>query len=451
GGLLVPLVEQGDAAALEQLLTHFRAPYSGTRAQGISCLASFKDPESIKTLRKLLHQKVPIASKILALDALAELAQPEVERWLLDGLRSKQAELRLCAVNALARRGHFGHLPAIKRLERDKDPRLREVCWLEQWRIATDRAAFEILALEKLGSRDWATRMGITKVLGQMRSDAAQAALLGLLKDANFAVRMAAVHSLAQLRRKASIPILITALGQDRLRVRQHMHQALLTMTGLDHGPKQARWLAWWKAEGAVFEVPTLDKAQAAQLARLEHLRQSPTQAAFYGLQLDSDHICFVLDVSGSMNQPAYAGDTRLEVVKRELRRTLENLPEGYLFNLIFFEAKLRSMKKRLTAMTPTVRKSALRFMERQDADGGTALYDAVAKALSDDQVDTIVILSDGDPTVGKFVDAEKILTELTRLGSLRQVRIHAITFQSGQTLLKDLTASTGGEYLEVR
>ncbi|MGK0220549.1 MAG: hypothetical protein ACI9HE_004060, partial [Planctomycetota bacterium] len=47
--------------------------------------------------------------------------------------------------------------------------------------------------------------------------------------------------------------------------------------------------------------------------------------------------------------------------------------------------------------------------------------------------------------------DAEKIQTELTRLGSLRQVRIHAITFQSGQTLLKDLTASTGGEYLEVR
>lgn len=79
-----------------------------------------------------------------------------------------------------------------------------------------------------------------------------------------------------------------------------------------------------------------------------------------------------------------------------ELRRTLENLPEGYLFNLIFFEAKLRSWKKRLTAMTLRVRRTVLNFVERQDADGGTALYDAVAKALADPQVDTIVILSDG-------------------------------------------------------
>lgn len=45
----------------------------------------------------------------------------------------------------------------------------------------------------------------------------------------------------------------------------------------------------------------------------------------------------------------------------------------------------------------------------------------------------------------------EEILHGFTRLGSLRQVRIHAITFQSGQTLLKDLTASTCGEYLEGR
>lgn len=451
GGLLMTLVERGDTDALRLIIQNYREPDSGNRALGVSSMASFDDPQSIKVMRKFLHQEIPTASKTLILDALAELPLPDVERWLLDALRSKAADLRLCALQALARRGHFGHQNAIRRLERDKDPRLRRIAWLEQWRIATDRKAFEILALEKVRSRDWATRVGITNVLGQMSSDAVHAKLLELLQDPHFAVRMEAVRSLAKLRRKASIPSLITFLGRDRLRVQAEIHQALVTLTGLDHGPKPTRWQAWWHAEGEAFEVPSLDKAREAQLARLERSRQSQTQAAFYGIPLNSDHICFVLDVSRSMNEPAYSGRTRLTAVKRELRRTLEELPEGYLFNLIFFEAKLRSWKKKLTPMTPTLRKAALGFVERQKADGATALFDAVAKALADEQVDTIVILSDGEPSAGKFVDPEAILTELTRLGSVRQVRIHAITFHSGQTLLRDLSASTGGEYLEVR
>jgi HEAT repeat protein len=450
-GALVPALRmRGDVTALQALLDYYRPPISGPRDLGVRTLAAFQSDEARALLHTALERdRYGPAVKALVVDALAEMQHSDVEGWLRAALRKGDPVVRLAAARALGRRGCTAHLHDLERLEKSGDPRLQHAALIEQARLHGDGDPhWRAKVLAAAESRDWARRLAACELIGAWPE--AQERLAELLEDESPIVRLAAVDAHVARRRAASVPLLIARMAQDAQRVRERAREALELLTGVDHGPTAARWHLWWDAEGARFSPPPLDESLAAQAERAARRRATPTQADFYGIPLGSDRVCFVLDQSGSMDDSTRSGETRLEAVQRELEGTLGAYPDGALFNVLYFAYRTDAWKSGLTEMTAKTRVDATRWSGKHRAKGGTAIYDALLDALEDQDVDTIVVLSDGQPMGGEIDDPLEILYDIQARNELRAVRIHAVSFQCPGTLLQDLAAATGGEYREV-
>ena len=79
---------------------------------------------------------------------------------------------------------------------------------------------------------------------------------------------------------------------------------------------------------------------------------------------------------------------------------------------------------------------------------GGTNLYDGLALALADEEVDTIFLLSDGVPGVGTYVAKDDILRAVKRLNQTKRVAIHAVSIGRDSALMRELAEENGGKYV---
>src|SRR6266850_2171175 len=127
--------------------------------------------------------------------------------------------------------------------------------------------------------------------------------------------------------------------------------------------------------------------------------------------------VAFVLDTSGSM-----AGK-KLEQAKKALQFCVENLNDGDRFEIMRFSTEVESLFNKLAEANKQNRTKAEEFIKDLKAIGGTAIDDALRKALdlnpgqrrSDDSTDedrrparearsrpfVIIFLTDGRPTIG--------------------------------------------------
>ena len=64
---------------------------------------------------------------------------------------------------------------------------------------------------------------------------------------------------------------------------------------------------------------------------------------------------------------------------------------------------------------------------------------------------EAIYLLTDGQPSGGRFTDAADIVEQVRLMNRSRQIVIHCISIGQRSTLLQDLAALTGGTYKEVR
>jgi hypothetical protein len=304
--------------------------------------------------------------------------------------------------------------------------------------------------------------MGAAFALAEIRTPEAVAKLYELLRDRDWSVRAETLRHVTELRRKDVIPILIERMSQETGRLRPDVYSALRILTGFDHGRLPDRWRKWWANEGATFELPTYEKAMLAEDKRVNSAVEGGTKSEhFYGVRVQSERVVFVLDISGSMNLPVGANGEdvstakpgappRIKRAKEELAKTVRKLPDGTLFNIIFFESEVIAFNTKLVRMTKAMRRKALRFISDQFALRATALYPAIKLAFDDPLVDTIYLLSDGAPTVGEITDIADIREEVKRWNSARHVRIHGVAVGQDSTLLQWLTKDTGGRYLRV-
>tara|TARA_R110002072_G_scaffold10569_3_gene49111 strand:- start:15853 stop:17673 length:1821 start_codon:yes stop_codon:yes gene_type:complete len=454
GGLVPALRIQGDMEALRLLLTHYRPPLSGPHELGVRTLSSFRGDEERKEMGKaLLQQNRPRVLRVMVAEALGGSRSPEVEPYLIDGLKARVGSVRRACVVALGRLGATKHRRALRRLEKDDDPRVRHAVFQENLRLTAEpRERLEMLH-KGIDDKDWAVRLAALEVMTSLPGSVAFDIVAASLVDPHPGVRRAAIEANLAWRRRDSIPALINLLERDSQRLTLHAADALQLLTGLDLGKNPARWRQWWDAEGHANPLPSLAEAEAAREDRLARRQASETQGAFYGIPLISDRVCFVLDTSGSMT--ALTGETsittRLDAVKAELTRSLDYIPDGARFNMIFFASDQDSFKKDLVEMDARVRRDAKRWVARKDAGGGTAIYNAIMLALRDPDVDTIVVLSDGLPSGGTTDDPLEIIEHVRDATELSEVVVHAVSFNAPGRLLEQLTQATGGMYREVR
>ncbi len=268
--------------------------------------------------------------------------------------------------------------------------------------------------------------------------------------------RLSAVEGLVELRTIAAVDLLVGAIEHPDPRVAEFVSEALLELTGKSYGQNTRAWVLW--SEDRPENWAPIDPEHAAYLTQVFKAREdSGTQAAeFFGIRIESERVVFVVDTSGSMTAPmrlttGSGGSRRIDVVKSELISALRALSPETRYNVVTFSNGARAMHKKLVEANPKNVEQTTKKVAKLRADGGTNLFGGVVEVLKANELDTIVVLSDGAPTLGTFTrpaDLERVLGALCRQ---RGVRLHAIAVGAQQNLLQRLAEATGGEYRRIQ
>jgi hypothetical protein len=149
-----------------------------------------------------------------------------------------------------------------------------------------------------------------------------------------------------------------------------------------------------------------------------------------------AERIVYVVDKSGSMTDS-------IAIVKRELKRSLRELPRGRAFHIIFYSSgpPLEMSARRLVDATDRNVGMAEEFIDKVVAGGQTDPSEALERAFAA-RPDLIYLLTDGE------FDRE-IVGLVERLSASRRVRVDTIAFlyRTGEGVLKEIARGTGGKY----
>jgi hypothetical protein len=275
-----------------------------------------------------------------------------------------------------------------------------------------------------------------------------RAALERLAKDRSWRVRLAVVLAVERRRQRDDLPILMRILSDPPGRVRARAADALERMTELPFGDDVKKWEKWWGSGGRTFELP---EPRARTPREPGH---SEARITFRNIPVLSRRCCFILDASRSMTEPApgKGGKTRWDLVVEDLRAVVNRLPDDARFNVVLFRTDVNAWKPRLVPATSGARRSCSDWIGEEKPAGWTNLYDALALALSDDDVDAVYVLTDGVPSRGAETDRTGILAELAYLNRYRLVQVNCIQAGSKEGLgkrwegfLDDLAAANDG------
>jgi len=362
---------------------------------------------------------------------------------------------------------------------------LRTYAYLAQGVGPPRRPSQALLALrhsERQFRRWWVADLGrAVREAPRARRLRAVRALSAYLRHEEDAVRLAAARVLGMLEDEAAVRAVERALGRFD---DPPMRAALVAARAAQGGDGTRERIAGWIAdpEPAVSRAAigflredsepwsldllqdAIEKAEARLFEDLELAITARNGARpayggpvdFYGLKTRSRRIVFCIDVSLSMDFPmdGHGGtrEPRRTRTVRELARTIERLPEEVSFNVIFFSQRVTPLWRRLRPAGAKNREAALAFVRDAGTEPGTDMAAAIGAALRSG-ADTAYLLTDGEPSVGRFLDPALILHEAAAGNRDGKVKFHAVGLSRDQNveLLFNLARASGGRYLADR
>jgi hypothetical protein len=162
---------------------------------------------------------------------------------------------------------------------------------------------------------------------------------------------------------------------------------------------------------------------------------------SFFGISSSGSSFCYILDISGSMNQQG-----RLESAKKELYASLKKLPDFSRFYILFYNNRIQEPARQKgwnTARASTVKRMA-EEIESLKAGGGTIPAPAFEQAFMLDPLpEVIFFLTDGQI---RGFDAEVLRLLMPKKS---RVVVNAIAFghSANQDVMKAIATMTGGQY----
>jgi HEAT repeat protein len=169
-----------------------------------------------------------------ALMRLGLLRRPEASSAAMAGLSDASPMVRAVAAKAVLSVGPEQSVPALLPLLNDKDEFVRrEVAYALG--LTKSRAATSALTGLLTGDKEDGVRSAAAVALGEIGDEAAVVSLAAVLtlegkkREKNVFVMRAAARSLGQIRSRAGVPALVTALGNEKLDedIRREAAQAL--------------------------------------------------------------------------------------------------------------------------------------------------------------------------------------------------------------------------------
>lgn len=414
---------------------------------------------------EVLNGKAGLASRdswvaLRATEALGRMEMDVDGELLKKGLGAREADLRRTAAWSLERLARGGHLvgdvdrkvrPGLESLlGRDKDPEVRAAALMalealdqEEGRVAD----FPEHLSAALGDKRAPLRVAALEVLSRRRPGDAVPAVLRLAAAPEMAVRRAAVDTLAALETPASLVALVQCLKREtELRLRWRAVEHLRRLSGLKHRLDPRPWRRWAEEQKEGWRP-----AQGAHTSN-GALAEEAT-SSFVGLPVISERVTFLVDFSGSTWQEREGGRTRKDVAAKELRKALESLPETTHFNVIPYTGTPHPWKDELVPATERNVRDALKFFDGCNESGTGNFWDAALLALADENVDTIMALTDGAPTGGHRWNLELMADLLPEANRYRRVAFDALLVDSSRFLRgywERMCAATGGRTVQV-
>jgi HEAT repeat protein len=457
------LVDLQGAKALPEFLKLYPKPDAQTsedlREEMARLVAQVNDDATNKKLMKLVGKGKP-HERVFVIQATAKIDDPKLVAEIRKELQEKELDVRRAAAQALALRRDSDSLPALHAmLEKPKAP--------EDTRIAIeaisaiDRSSKWLGELEQMcTSADRETRQAALDQLASTADSKWLKVMFAALSHDDWSTRLIAIQALPAFQEKAAVPVLIDALEKEKGRMRKAVAESLWQLTAQPFDEDVPKWRAWWKEAEEKFKVATpsdLEKAKQERENRRLHSRTA-TSAKFFGIKVESHRVIFILDISGSMLESVYGkqfgkrGTTRIDIARHETIQAIQNLEPGTLFNVFTFQSSVdRWQKGAIVEATDANRQAAITWVERLGAQGATDLYDAVKLAFDDKEVDTIFIMSDGEPTNGEIIDPQRIREEVAFWNKHRHVKINTIAVGGNFDILEWLAVDSGGTHLRVR
>ncbi len=302
-----------------------------------------------------------------------------------------------------------------------------------------ERAAPRGALLLLLEGRSWEDRVYALDALRDVRESSIAAVCGACLGHSVWQVRIAAAEALGRIRLKASVGPLVEAVGAERHeRVRNAIARSLEALTGESLGIRADLWRKWWERWGAAFAPSPSPKAPKTRPPG-----ETKTVATFYGIPVLSDRVVFVIDESSSM-----AHEGRYDVAVSELLLAAGRLGADARLNVIAFQSHVWQWERRMQPMAKAALARLGKELRARIPAGETCLYDALERALDDEEVETIFLLSDGAPNAGRITAPTDIMAEVRRRNQLRRATIHCVSIGDDSSLLRSIAAANGGDYV---
>ena len=124
---------------------------------------------------------------------------------------------------------------------------------------------------------------------------------------------------------------------------------------------------------------------------------------------------------------------------------------DEFEFNIIVYETGVKPTFDELRKARKKTKQEALESIDGFKPRGGTNIHDALELAFQDPEVDTVYLLTDGQPSAGRITDIDELADAVRRWNYSRQIVIHGIAVGQKSALLKRLAEESGGEYVLAR
>jgi hypothetical protein len=182
----------------------------------------------------------------------------------------------------------------------------------------------------------------------------------------------------------------------------------------------------------------------------------------FYGEELESPSasVVFVLDVSGSMAQPAfsqesgYNGPRKIDTARRELVKAISMLPDSWRFDVVAYDDVSCLWRPALALADEEHKRDASAWVQSREPYGATGTGPAVALALSLDRSNMyVVLLTDGAPNVP---DARpEWHRQVIRDSNAQRARIDVFGIEANTPAMRSfclgVATDSGGSYVDAR
>lgn len=441
----------------------------------LAVVVELPSTEARAPLARMLEEGKPADALPVVLRATADGGWTEMAPWVRPYLEERDDTVRLWATTAIGAIGDLESLPMLATLATaDDHPLVR---------------AAAVAALVQLGKG---------------HEDLAGPPLVAALQDANVSVSTAACRGLRTVRVKEAIPPLIDLLETGEGRIVEEIWPTLIELTDLQFNDDVGTWRRWWEQAGESYVLPTDAEIEVRRAQRAEtnaEYRTPKAEAEFMGVQTASRNIVFVIDVSGSMEELVLDRDgfrergftkfMKLDIVKEELSRSIEQLGDNVMFNVYAFASEVDPWRKGLVPANALQKKAAVKWISKLKPIGGsgasarasagltassglekgrTNTYAALLAGLGiegdpkkrgpateiaveqpDGEADTVFFLSDGKPTVGELVDTEDILRSITEINRFRGAVIHTIAIGDfTSNFLEKLARQNNGVFVDL-